>query len=151
MMNLTTKELGYMATQYERYGQITEDEIMDAFIDEELDESELINNLSDYNEYLINNGYEPYYSMDELDDLLYGMNPLEIIQMSYFGKFNFCDDYIQFNGYGNLDSFSEYQITKEIKEDRDFLKWYITENNLIDAEDMQDAIEYGNKYLSMGY
>lgn len=140
--------LGYMATQYEKYGRITEAEVIEAYIDEELDVN--IDMLSDYNEYLEDRGYEHYYNMDELDELLDGLTPMQVIQKTYFGKFNYSDEYVQFNGYANLDSFSEYEIIREMQQDRDFLRWYVEENQLIDDEEMQEAIEAGNFYLRQG-
>ena len=146
---MTNKELGFMATQYEKYGHITSEEIIDTYIDEELEVT--INMLSDYNEYLSEQGFETYFEMSELNEMLSGCSPLEIIQKTYFGNFNFSDDYCQFNGYENIDSFTEFQIVDEMKKDRDFLKWYIEENNLLDEDDVEEAIEFGNEYLAAGY
>lgn len=47
---MTNRELGFMATQFERFGAITEGEIIEAYISEELEVT--IDMLSDYNEYL---------------------------------------------------------------------------------------------------
>lgn len=140
------KNLGLMATQYEKFGEITETEIIEAYIDEELEID--INLLADYNEYLNENGYETYFT--DLDEVLAGYRPLEIIQKTYFGKFSYADDYFKFNGYANIDSFSEYQVVEEMKSDREFLRLYIEENCLIDEDEMQEAIEYGNEFLSQG-
>nr|DAO46217.1 MAG TPA: hypothetical protein [Bacteriophage sp.] len=141
------KNLGLMATQYEKFGEITETEIIEAYIDEELEID--IDLLADYNEYLNENGYETYFA--DLDEVLAGYRPLEIIQKTYFGKFSYADDYFKFNGYANIDSFSEYQVVEEMKSDREFLRWYIEENCLIDEDEMQEAIEYGNEFLSQGW
>lgn len=146
---MTANELGYMATQYERFGNITESEVIDAFIDEALDIT--IDMLSDYNEYLSENGFETYFDMSELDEMLSGLSPLEIIQKTYFGNFNYSDEYCQFNGYENIDSFSEYQVVEEMKKDRDFLRWYVEENELISDEEMEEAIKCGGKFLVMGF
>lgn len=146
---MTANELGYMATQYERFGNITESEVIDAFIDESLDVD--IDMLSDYNEYLSENGFETYFDMEELDEMLSGLSPLEIIQKTYFGNFNYSDEYCQFNGYENIDSFSEYQVVEKMKKDRDFLRWYVEENELISDEEMSKAIEYGGKFLAMEF
>lgn len=113
------KNLGFMATQYEKFGEITETEIIEAYIDEELEVD--IDLLADYNEYLSENGYETYFT--DLDEVLAGCTPLEIIQKTYFGNFNYADDYFKFNGYANIDSFSEYQVVEEMKSDREFLRW----------------------------
>lgn len=142
------RTLGYMATQYEKFGRITESEIVEAYIDYKLDVN--IDMLGDYNEYLESQGYEPYYSMDELDELLDSLTPMQIIQKTYFGKFNYSDEYVQFNDYANLDSFSEYEVIREMKENRDFLRRYVKENELISECDMQEAIKAGNFYLAQG-
>lgn len=147
MMNV--KELGFMATQYERYGNITESEVIDAFIDEELDVT--IEMLGDYNEYLSENGCETYFNMEELDKVLGGLTPLQIIQKTYFGNFNWSDDFCKYNGYENIDSFSETQIEDEMREDRNFLRWYVEQNELISNEDMEAAIKWGGKFLVMGF
>lgn len=54
------KKLGFMATQYEKFGEITESEIIEAYIDEELEVD--IDMLLDYNEYLGRDGYETYFT-----------------------------------------------------------------------------------------
>lgn len=141
------KNLGFMATQYEKFGEITESEIIEAYIDEELKVN--IDLLADYNDYLNENGCETYFT--DLDEVLANYRPLEIIQKTYFGNFNYSDDYFKFNGYANIDSFSEYQIVQEMKSDREFLKWYIEENCLIADDEIQEAIEYGNEFLSQGW
>lgn len=46
------------------------------------------------------------YSMEDFDELMSGQKPWEIARATYFGKrFNPCDDWFRFNGYGNLESF----------------------------------------------
>lgn len=146
---MTNRELGFMATQFERFGAITEGEIIEAYISEELEVT--IDMLSDYNEYLGEQGFETYFEMSELDEILSGCSPLKIIQKTYFGSFNYSDDYCKFNGYENIDSFTEFQIVNEMKEDHGFLKWYVEENNLLDEDDVEEAIEFGNEYLAAGY
>lgn len=75
---MTNRELGFMATQFERFGAITEGEIIEAYISEELEVT--IDMLSDYNEYLGEQGFETYFEMSELDEILSGCSPLKIIQ-----------------------------------------------------------------------
>ena len=146
---VNTKDLGLMATQYEKYGCITATEVINAFIDEQLDID--IEMLRDYNEYLSEHGCEVYFNMESLDEMLSGYSPLEIIEKTYFGNFCYADEYCQFSGDANIDSFSESQIVSEMSEDRDFLYWYIERNELISEEDIRAAIQWGGKYLLMGY
>lgn len=136
-----------LITQYDRFGGVGQQEYLENYIHEELDVN--IDMLSDYNEYLINNGYEPFY--DDLNDMLIGLEPMQIVQKTYFGKFNYSDDYYQFNGYENIDSFSEYEVIREMKNDTDFLKWYIEENDLIDWDEAQKDIDEANELIKQGY
>lgn len=143
------KNTALLLTQYEKYGVIGEKEYIENYINEELEIDASM--IGDYNEYLINNNYEPYF--DDLDIMLEGMTPTQAARCTYYGKFSFADDYFQFNGYGNIDSFSEYEIIREMKNDRDFLEWYIEENDLInfEAPEVIEVIEAANKLLKMGY
>ena len=43
-------------------------------------------------------------------------NPTEAVRSAYYGDYNYCDKYVRFNGYGNLESFNDYDLEKESKE-----------------------------------
>lgn len=75
-----------------------------------------IEELDNYNGYL---GDDRYYSMDELPELLSGLNAIDLLNRAYFGRdddnwhtdaygekiygsFNPNREYFTFNGYGNL-------------------------------------------------
>ena len=143
------KEIALLLTQYEQFGTIGEDEFLQYFIAEELELNE--NNIGDYNEYLSENGYETYF--EDLNEALEGRTPEEIARMCFYGNFNFSYDFHKFNGYENIDSFEAWQIVKEMSEDKDFIKWYIEENCLIDWEDEEvtQAIAEANKLVKLGY
>lgn len=49
---------------------------------------------------------EIFYNDEETLSLFFGENILKAIQATQYGKYNYHDEFIQFNGYGNLDSFS---------------------------------------------
>ena len=79
---------------------------------EGLDDSSL---LSIWNEYCGND--DCVYPMDELDELLGGMAPSEILRASYYGYFNPNDDYFKYNSRGNLvstNSISEWIDIEEL-------------------------------------
>ena len=46
-------------------------------------------------------------------------NPMDAIRATYYGNYNYNDDYVKFNGYGNIDSYSEYDRIEEIKDNID--------------------------------
>lgn len=67
----------------------------------------------------------------------YFTSPLEAAQRVFFGNIqNWCDPYIRFNGYGNLESLTDYQAA----EIADSYKVEIYEN--IDFSDYIDLSEY---------
>lgn len=41
--------------------------------------------------------------------------PEEAVRAAFYGDYRYMDEYVKFNGYGNLESKSEYQVEKEIK------------------------------------
>ena len=46
-------------------------------------------------------------------------NPMEAIRATYYGDYNYSDEYVKFNGYGNIDSYSEEEKNEEIKNNID--------------------------------
>ena len=44
------------------------------------------------------------YAMDELDEILEGRTPTDILSMGFYGDFRPQHDFFWFNGYGNLES-----------------------------------------------
>lgn len=140
-----------LLTQYERYGTIGKEEYIENFINEELIVDESM--ISNYNEYLGNNGYEEYWDLDFLNEFLCNVEPKEIARMTFYGDFRFAADYHKFNGYGNIDSFDDWQVVQEMRNNRDFLMWYIEENELIDFESDEyiETIKEANNLLAMGY
>ena len=59
-----------------------------------------------HNAYCEAAGYEDdrIYSMYELDELLEGRTPTDILSMGFYGDFRPHHDFFWFNGYGNLKS-----------------------------------------------
>lgn len=45
--------------------------------------------------------------------------PYEVARATFFGDWNFGDEYVKFNGYGNLESLSEWQYKKLLKDSVD--------------------------------
>lgn len=79
-----------------------------------------------------------YYAMEQIDDLLHGVEPLELLRMAHFGDFNWNDDYFTVNVYGNLDSIKEFEFEEELKDNQDeIIEHY---NELVEAGDIEDII-----------
>lgn len=83
--------------------------------------------------------------MDNLNDILCGLEPSEIIDKVMYGDFNSNDDYFKFDGYGNLETCSELDMENELDEYRDEIAeylpdfqgdvWDATLQELINADD----------------
>lgn len=67
------------------------------------------------------------YEMDEFNEILSSMNPIDIACRAYYGEdFNPSDKWFWFNAYGNLESFdyvSEYSNTPIYYDD--LIQWII--------------------------
>ena len=60
-----------------------------------------------------------YMEMEQLDEMLNGVEPTEVLRMAHFGEFNWNDDYFTINRYGNLESISEFEFKKELEDNHD--------------------------------
>ena len=57
-----------------------------------------------------------FYENDEdFFNTFFADNPMEVARATFYGNYKYCDQYVRFNGYGNLESFDEYEAMKEIK------------------------------------
>ena len=55
-----------------------------------------------------------FYSMSEINDYLSNFSPAEIIHMTYFGEFHPRDDWFIFDHYGNLTSYTTWEMENEL-------------------------------------
>lgn len=60
--------------------------------------------------------YLEFFENDEEFFNTYFNSPMEAIRATYYGDYNYNDDYVRFNGYGNIDSYDEYEKNEEIKD-----------------------------------
>ena len=77
------------------------------------------------------------YTMDELDDMLYGKTPTQILMMMHFGNFNPMDEYFRFDGYGNLEStdFPETWICLD-----DIIDYIIDNNDSLNDDRIEEIL-----------
>ena len=71
-----------------------------------------------------------YNNDDEFFDMFFEGKPAELARAIYYGDFNYNDEYIKFNGYGNLETFSKYDYEEMLEENIE----EITENLIEYAE-----------------
>lgn len=63
--------------------------------------------------------FEEFNFMENDEDFFntyFDGNPMEAVRAAQYGDYNYTDDYVRFNGYGNLESLSEYDVERELKD-----------------------------------
>ena len=50
------------------------------------------------------------YAMDEMEEILDGVDKWELVRMIRFGDFDFMKEFWGFNGYGNLVSYNAWEL-----------------------------------------
>lgn len=81
---------------------------------------------------------------EEFFELFYsGINGLEIARAIYYGDYNYNDDYVRINGYGNLESYTEYEMIEEMKDSIDEIVENLIEHhdNLYLSDDIEEIFE----------
>lgn len=86
---------------------------------------------------------------EEFFETYFSDRPMEAVRAAQYGDYNYSDEYVRFNGYGNLESLSGYQVEQEIKDEVDeiiselvdkrqhlCLDWELEE--LLDEEDEEE-------------
>lgn len=57
-----------------------------------------------------------YWNNDEeFFNTFFYNNPMEAVRSSFFGHYNYCDKYVKFNGYGNIESVDNFELEDEYK------------------------------------
>ena len=61
-----------------------------------------------------------YLRVYENDEEFFGMffsnNPMELARGIYYGDYKYSDEYVRFNGYGNLESLDNFEYKEELKD-----------------------------------
>ena len=115
--------------------------------------TEEFNNLSSnekiaiYNEYCSEHGNSDNMLHDfdeEFFEMAFGNDPIEAARATFFGDIqNWSDEYIRFNGYGNLESLNEYDAVEEAEDHVDDIYEYedVWEDYIEDEEDEDEEDE----------
>ena len=107
-----------------------------------LEEMKISDLLAIHRKYLESvNGYDDFvYSMDDFDEIVDGQSPSWIACRIFYGDFNPNDTLFKFNGYGNLVSFKEYELSDHIYLD-DIADHIIENNDSLYNEDIQEILD----------
>ncbi|AXH71048.1 hypothetical protein BSP38_006 [Bacillus phage BSP38] len=59
------------------------------------------------------------YNDEDFFNTYFEGKPMEAVRAAHYGDYHYMDDYVKFDGYGNLKSVSEYDMEEELKESID--------------------------------
>lgn len=65
--------------------------------------------------------FDVWENDEEFFNTFFGDRPMEAVRASYYGDYKYMDEYVRFNGYGNLESLSAYQFHEELREEVDYI------------------------------
>ena len=58
-----------------------------------------------------------YENDEEFFEMFFeGTHPMELVRMTYYGDYKYTDQYVRFNGYGNLESLDNFEYKEELKD-----------------------------------
>ena len=146
-------ELSFQATAFEKCGFIDIEDFLYDFIISELDDDTLIQNYIEYSQEDYDGGFFDYDTL--INCYLEGMSAEDILRLGYYSEDLYNSDYLRFNGYGNIEGVSEYEILEEAKNNYDFLDWLVKNsyNETIEKiKSNKDIIIQGAlKLIELGY
>jgi hypothetical protein len=65
---------------------------------------------------------------EEFFNIYFDGKPMEAVRAAVYGDYHYTDDYVRFDGYGNLESLSEYDLESEMKDNIDEIIDLMIEN-----------------------
>ncbi|UPI12515.1 hypothetical protein [Bacillus phage SBSphiJ4] len=74
------------------------------------------------------------YNDEDFFNTYFEGKPMEAVRAAVYGDYHYMNDYVKFDGYGNLKSVSEYDMEEELKEN---------------IEEIMDALESNHHNLTL--
>lgn len=64
--------------------------------------------------------YLNYYENDEdFFNTFFSDNPMDVARATFYGDYNFMHDYVTFNGYGNLETITAWELEEILQDEKD--------------------------------
>lgn len=117
----------------------------------ELSDNDKLNLYQEYCSYT-GNGTDLFPFDDEFFNLFFEGKPLEAARATHFGEVNWSDEYISFNGYGNLKSYSNWEAIQLANDyisdiyDWDRYQDYIDMDEFDNPEEEEDNEDEGEEF-----
>ena len=78
------------------------------------------------------------YSMDEMEEILDGVDTWKLVDMMRYGNFDFQDDFWGFNGYGNLVSYNALELPIFASDIADYI---LSEEDSLGNDEIQEMLD----------
>ena len=81
------------------------------------------------------------YAMDELEEVLDGVDKWELVRMVQFGDFDCMKDFWGFNGYGNLVSYNAWELPIYAEDIAGYVLW---KEDSLGNDEIQEILDKEN-------
>ena len=82
------------------------------------------------------------YAMDEMEEILDGVDKWELARMVQFGDFDCTNDFWGFNGYGNLVSYNAWELPVYAEDIADYI---LSEEDSLGNDEIQEILDGEDK------
>ena len=82
------------------------------------------------------------YTMDEMEEILDGVDKWELVRMIRFGDFDFMKEFWGFNGYGNLVSYNAWELPIYAEDIADYI---LSEEDSLGNDEIQEILDEEDK------
>ena len=82
------------------------------------------------------------YTMDEMEEILDGVDKWELARMVQFGDFDCTKDFWSFNGYGNLVSYNAWELPVYAEDIADYI---LSEEDSLGNDEIQEILDGEDK------
>ena len=77
------------------------------------------------------------YTMDDMEEILDGVDKWELVRMIRFGDFDFMKEFWSFNGYGNLVSYNAWELPIYAEDIADYV---LRKEDSLDNDEIQEIL-----------
>ena len=85
-----------------------------------------------------NNTDECIYAMDDMEEILCGVDTWKLVGMMKHGNFDFNDDFWAFNAYGNIDSYDAWELPIYAEDIADYI---LSEKDSLGNDEIQEILD----------
>ena len=78
------------------------------------------------------------YTMDDMEEVLDGVDKWELVRMVQFGNFDCTKEFWGFNGYGNLVSYNAWELPIYAKDIADYI---LSEEDSLGNDEIQEILD----------